>query len=117
MIYKHADLNIINRQKVLLLAANDSGLDLNIPGYENVVKNVIQDFFHKNAQVPPWLDMLTTLKQKDARTSQEVETLTCSICMDVVFVHGGDRSITKLVYGHWFYFDCIASTFMAKETM
>ncbi|BBM99706.1 hypothetical protein MPTK1_1g23180 [Marchantia polymorpha subsp. ruderalis] len=115
-ILKHADLNIINKQKVLLLALENSGLDSNLPGYENVVKNGIDDFFSKNEQVPP-RNMPTCVKMKDTGTSQEAETLTCSICMDVVLVQDGNRSITKLVCGHWFHFDCIASAFMAKGAM
>ncbi|BBN20458.1 hypothetical protein MPTK1_Vg00140 [Marchantia polymorpha subsp. ruderalis] len=67
-ILEHADLNIMN---------NKNGLDSNLPGYENVVKNVIHNFFCKNAQVTPWLDMPITLKQEDAGTSQEAEISTC----------------------------------------
>ncbi|BBN18108.1 hypothetical protein MPTK1_7g19580 [Marchantia polymorpha subsp. ruderalis] len=99
-ILNHADLNM-NKRKVLLLAAEDSGLDSNLPGYENVVKNVIHDFFHMNAQ-------------ENVGTSQEAKTSICSMCLDVVLVHEGHRSITKLVCGHWFHFHCIASAFMAK---
>nr|AGB51289.1 hypothetical protein [Marchantia polymorpha] len=115
-ILEHADLNIMNRRKVLLLAAEDSGLHSNLPGYENVVMTVIDDFFRKNGQVPPWSDMPTCVTKEDAGTSQEAETLTCSICLDVVLVQGGDRSITKLVCEHWFHFDCIVSAFIAKGT-
>ncbi|BBN20558.1 hypothetical protein Mp_Vg00630 [Marchantia polymorpha subsp. ruderalis] len=107
----------MNRRKVLLLALEDSDLDSNLPGYENVVNDVIDDFFHNNGQVPPWLDMFTCVTKKDVGTSQEAETSTCSICLDVVLVHNGDRSITKLICGHWFHFDCIASAFMAKGAM
>ncbi|BBN20536.1 hypothetical protein Mp_Vg00500 [Marchantia polymorpha subsp. ruderalis] len=105
-VLEHADLNIMNKQKVLLLASEDRSLDSNLLGYENV-----------NGQVPPWSNMPTCVKRKDAGTSQEAKTLTCSICLDVVLIHDGDSSITKLVCGHWFHFDCIALAFMAKGAM
>lgn len=63
-ILEHADLNITNIQKVLLFAAEDSGLDSKLHEYENVAKNVIHKFFCKNAQVTPWLNMPIALKQK-----------------------------------------------------
>lgn len=73
-ILNHADLNIMNKQIFLLLATEDSGADLNLHGYENVVKNVIDDFFCKNSQLTPWSDMPTCVKKEDVGISQEVET-------------------------------------------
>lgn len=60
-----------------------------------MIKNVIDEFFCENAQ-----DMITNAKKEDARLSLEVETPAYSICLDVVLVHGGIRSVTKLVCGH-----------------
>lgn len=65
-ILEHADLNTMNGRKVLLLASEYSGLDSNLPGYENVVKNVIDNFFCKNEQVTPWSNMPTCVTRKDA---------------------------------------------------
>ncbi|KAG6553097.1 hypothetical protein Mapa_005435 [Marchantia paleacea] len=49
-ILEHADMNLMTESKVRKLAAEDTGLDLNIPANRKVVKRIIEDFFSKNAE-------------------------------------------------------------------
>ncbi|BBN05807.1 activated RNA polymerase II transcriptional coactivator p15 [Marchantia polymorpha subsp. ruderalis] len=49
-ILEHADMNLLTESKVRKLAAEDTGLDLNIPANRKVVKRVIEDFFRQNAE-------------------------------------------------------------------
>ncbi|KAK1434493.1 hypothetical protein QVD17_00236 [Tagetes erecta] len=44
-------------------------------------------------------------------------SVSCSICLDVVADHNGDRSSAKLQCGHQFHLDCIGSAFNAKGVM
>ncbi|BBN09314.1 hypothetical protein Mp_zg01190 [Marchantia polymorpha subsp. ruderalis] len=55
-ILEHADLNIMNRRKVCSWCLKSL----------NVVMTVIDDFFRKNGQVPPWSHMPTCVTKEDA---------------------------------------------------
>ncbi|XP_020580067.1 uncharacterized protein LOC110024438 [Phalaenopsis equestris] len=51
-----------------------------------------------------------------AYISEELKTVSCSICLDLV-LHKGERSTARLQCGHDFHLDCIGSAFNAKGAM
>ncbi|BBN06378.1 hypothetical protein MPTK1_3g20610 [Marchantia polymorpha subsp. ruderalis] len=120
------DLKIMREQKVLLLAGENSSLDLNIPAHY-IVKKVSEEFFSENAPGSTTCktcghghghgrseDMPTSGGKEEEDVAAEPQS--CSICVDLL-VHGGERSITKLPCQHEFHFDCIAAIYMARGRM
>lgn len=107
------DLKIMREQKVLLLAGENSSLDLNIPAHY-IVKKVSEEFFSENAPGSTTCktcghghghgrseDMPTSGGKEEEDVAAEPQS--CSICVDLL-VHGGERSITKLPCQHEFHF-------------